>query len=70
MIKYIGRAIREEKGYTVRKLSVLSTIAISTISKWENGKAMPDLNLLDVMACALDCNPWDLIEFKKGESNE
>lgn len=65
MITYIGKSIREQKGYSIRHLSDISTIAKSTIWKWENGQAMPDLRLLDIIACSLDCKPWDLIKFEK-----
>lgn len=47
MIKYIGKKVREEKGFTVRGLAKASGLAPSTISKWENAKCLPDLEALD-----------------------
>ena len=63
MVKYIGRKIRNEKRITVRGLAQLAEIAPSTISKWENGSTIPDLVVLDLVAKAMNINPFDLIEF-------
>lgn len=63
MVEYIGKAIREEKNETVRSLAEKSKVAPSTISKWENGHAVPDLSALDVVANALGVNPWQLVAF-------
>lgn len=63
MVQYIGKPIREEKHETVRSLAAKAQIAPSTISKWETGHAVPDLAVLDVVAHALDVNPWQLISF-------
>lgn len=63
MVKYIGKEIRNEKGITVRGLAQLAEIAPSTISKWENGSTIPDLVVLDLVAKAMNVNPFDLVEF-------
>lgn len=63
MVKYIGKKIRNEKRITVRGLAQLAEIAPSTISKWENGSTIPDLVVLDLVAKAMNVNPFDLIEF-------
>lgn len=63
MIKYIGKSIRIEKGYTVRGLASASCISPSTISKWENGSALPDFSVLDLVAKTLKICPWQLIEY-------
>ena len=63
MIKYIGKKVREEKGFTVRGLAKASGLAQSTISKWENGSHLPDLEALDKAAVALGVKPWNLIVF-------
>ena len=47
MVKYIGKKIRTEKRITVRGLAKMADVAPSTISKWENGSAVPDLPVLD-----------------------
>lgn len=66
MITYIGKKVREEKGYTVRGLAEKSTVAPSTIWKYESGYNLPDLTQLDLLAIALDVGLDDLIQFKAG----
>lgn len=63
MIKYIGKKVREEKGFTVRGLAEKSGLAPSTISKWENNASLPDLEALDKAAVALGVKPWNLIAY-------
>ena len=41
----------------------MADIATSTISKWENGSAVPDLAVLDLVAKAMKVNPFDLVKF-------
>lgn len=63
MVKYIGKKIRNEKRITVRGLAEKAVIAPSTISKWENGTAIPDLAVLELVANAMEVKPFDLVEF-------
>lgn len=63
MVKYIGKKIRNEKRITVRGLAEMSVVAPSTISKWENGSAVPDLAVLDLVAKAMKVQPFDLVKF-------
>lgn len=63
MVKYIGKKIRTEKRITVRGLAKAAEVAPSTISKWENGSAVPDLVVLDLVAKAMEVNPFDLVKF-------
>lgn len=63
MVEYIGKKIRTEKRITVRGLAEMSVVAPSTISKWENGSAVPDLAVLDLVAKAMGVNPFDLVKF-------
>ena len=63
MVKYIGKKIRNEKRITVRELAKMADIAPSTISKWENGSTIPDLAVLDLVAKAMEVQPFDLVEF-------
>ena len=63
MVKYIGKKIRNEKRITVRGLAEMSVVAPSTISKWENGSAVPDLTVLDLVAKAMKVQPFDLVKF-------
>ena len=41
----------------------MADIAPSTISKWENESAVPDLAVLELVANAMEVNPFDLVEF-------
>lgn len=63
MVKYIGKKIRNKKKITVRGLAELAQVVPSTISKWENGSAVPDLAVLDLVAKAMKVNPFDLVKF-------
>lgn len=63
MVRYIGKKIRNEKRITVRGLAEKAVIAPSTISKWENGTAIPDLAVLELVANAMEVKPFDLVEF-------
>lgn len=63
MVKYIGKAVREYKGLSVRGLAKAADISSGTISKWENGKAIPDLEVLDLVAKVMKVNPFELVEF-------
>lgn len=64
MITYIGKKIREEKGFSVRKLAKESTIAVSSIYKYEAGYNLPMLEQLDMLAKTLECGLDDLIRYK------
>lgn len=64
MITYIGRKVREEKGFSVRKLAKESTIAVSSIYKYEAGYNLPMLEQLDILAKTLGCGLDDLIQYK------
>lgn len=63
MVRYIGKKIRTEKRITVRGLAKAAEVAPSTISKWENGSAVPDLVVLDLVAKAMKVQPFDLVKF-------
>ena len=63
MVEYIGKKIRTEKRITVRGLAESAQVAPSTISKWENGSAVPDLAVLELVANAMEVKPFDLVEF-------
>ena len=63
MVEYIGKKIRTEKRITVRGLAEPAQVALSTISKWENGSAVPDLVVLDLVAKAMKVQPFDLVKF-------
>ena len=45
-------AARKAKGYTQEKLAELMNVSRPTISHWENGRALPDLELLGQLSQA------------------
>ena len=58
-LKKIGKQIaflRKEKGFTGEKLAEILQISPQAISKWENGKCLPETVLLPELAKALGCN--------------
>ena len=57
---YIGKQFREMRGYTVRELARKTFIAPSTITKWENGHTVPNLDGLITIAAALNVKPENL----------
>lgn len=62
-IKYVGRKVRLAKGYTIRGLAKATSIAPSSITKWENGHNLPDLICVGILAQVLKVSPWDLLEY-------
>jgi len=55
----IGRQIallRKEKGLTGEKLAEVLDVSPQAVSKWENGKCLPETILLPKLAAVLDCS--------------
>ena len=63
MIIYIGKQTRIDKGLSVRELAKKAGISSGSISKWENGIHLPDLETLGMVAVALGVKPWQLVLF-------
>jgi len=58
-LKEIGRQIaslRKSEGLTGEKLAELIHVSPQAVSKWENGKCLPDTSILPQLAKALNCN--------------
>lgn len=55
-------SIRNEKGFTLEKLSKKSGIGKSTLNNIENGITSPTLFQLEVIAISLDVHIMDLFE--------
>lgn len=49
------KEIREEKGLTQEQLAKEINVVRQTVSKWERGLSMPDVDLLMKIAQTLDC---------------
>lgn len=55
------RALRERKALTQKQLAEMLCISDKTISKWETGKGLPDISLLEDLARALGVSLTELM---------
>ena len=60
---------RKEKGMTQKELADMLGISDKTISKWETGKGMPDMDFLMPLCNALEININELLSGEKNTSN-
>lgn len=60
----IIKKFREQEDMTQSQLAEKLMVSNKTISKWENGKGLPDISLLDALAKALNVS---LIELMSGD---
>lgn len=65
MINYVTggtiKALREKKGYTQKQLGDLLRVSDKTVSKWETGKGLPDISLIEPLAFALGVSVAELL---------
>ena len=47
------KALREKKGLTQAQLGEILTVSDKAVSKWETGRGLPDISLLEPLALAL-----------------
>ena len=59
------KKLREEKRLTQKELADIILVSEKTISKWETGKGLPDISLLEPLSKALGVS---LIELFQGEA--
>ena len=55
------KALREKKNYTQKQLADRLAVSDKTISKWETGRGLPDLSLLEPLASALGVSVAELL---------
>ena len=55
------RELRTEKGLTQQELASLLKVSPTAVSKWENGKNLPDITLLEQLADAFGVSCSDII---------
>ena len=53
--------LREKKGYTQKQLADRIAVSDKTVSKWETGRGLPDLSLLEPLAGALGVSVAELL---------
>lgn len=59
------KKIREERNMTQVQLSQILSVSEKTISKWETGRGLPDISLLEPLAKALNVSVYELINGKQ-----
>lgn len=55
------RTLREKKGYTQKRLAQMLCVSDKAVSKWETGRGLPDIALLEPLAGALSVSVAELI---------
>lgn len=55
------KALREKKNYTQKQLADTLAVSDKTVSKWETGRGLPDLSLLEPLAAALGVSVAELL---------
>lgn len=69
----IGRFIaelRKEKNITQEELSEILGVNVKSVSRWENGKTMPDLSLLPILANELNVEVSELLNGRRMTKEE
>ncbi len=56
--------LREQKNMTQAELADMIDVSPKTVSKWETGKGLPDISLLEPLACALSVSVIELMSGK------
>lgn len=66
----IIRTLREKIGITQKELAKLISVSDKTVSKWETGKGLPDIGIMDELAKALRVSVPELLtgELKTNEN--
>lgn len=67
--KFISE-LRKEKNMTQEELASIMGVTNKSISRWENGKTMPDISLLNPLAKTLNCTIPELLNGKKMTKEE
>lgn len=55
------RSLREKKGYTQKQLADRISVSDKAVSKWETGRGLPDLALLEPLGAALGVSVAELL---------
>lgn len=58
------RSLRERKGYTQKELASKLLVSDKAVSKWETGKGLPDISMIEGLASALGVS---VVELMSGE---
>ncbi len=55
------KTLREKKKMTQEQLANILSVSDKTVSKWETGRGLPDITMLEPLAAALDISVAELI---------
>ncbi|MGN1328900.1 MAG: helix-turn-helix domain-containing protein [Eubacterium sp.] len=58
------KRLRESKGYTQLRLAEILSVSDKAVSKWETGKGLPDISLLEPLSVALGVSVAELFSGK------
>ena len=64
------RELRTEKGLTQQELASRLKVSSTAVSKWENGKNLPDISLLEPLAETLGVSIYDIVKGKSPAQKE
>ena len=67
--KFIA-GLRKEKGLTQQQLADKLGVTQESVSRWETGRNMPDLSLLQTLSAELGISVSELLDGARGESKE
>ena len=67
--KFIAE-LRKEKNMTQEQLAEKMGVTDKSISRWENGKTMPDISMLSILANELNCTIQELLNGRKMTKEE
>lgn len=69
MGKFIAE-LRKEKNKTQEELADILKVNVKSISRWENGKTMPDLSLLSILSKELNVEISELLNGRRMSKEE
>lgn len=69
-MKLALKELRKRKHMTQKELADLMNVSFQTISKWENGKALPNISYLPALAKCFDVEMEVLLGMKSAEEDE
>lgn len=69
-IRLALKELRKRKQMTQKELADIMNVSFQTISKWENGKALPDISYLPALAKCFDVELEVLLGMKSVEEDE
>ena len=67
--KFIA-SLRKEKNITQEQLAEKLKVSVKSVSRWENGKTMPDLSMLPILADGLNASVSEILNGRKMTKEE